>query len=580
MNRCLHFTDIETLIELVDRAHQSLALAAIPAQVEGVVQRILAIISGSTILQTILDLDRTRPIQNGLLLRLITLTSAHRAARQRLHACDLDSKFNAFPGLVACIRRSLRLLRAGGGSSAKLDLLLILVLAVLIVSNLRMLPVITVVSLRIGPLLINEEFVDVLHIHTHTHGTDASNTSEIKLIPSLIVDWCLVAVLFASHCGCIHLPGSLLLSTRAKLPNNLSPASRTLVPLRHFLLHEAGDHLWLSCLRAGPGRARLITASFVVQLTVTLIDVASSSGHCEDLSLYLASSLSRMEVPIGHASWLTMLRVGPAPLSLFTERHTGSSGVLVRRRALVVGPTACYVQRCLALVRHLVLASAAVVLACISDDHTIPRLLMRRGLLLSEVDSLLVQYDDAVGALPHLHRLGVVLPWQLRMIDDLLPLLLLAFDKLLRSHASNLILVHHHVLAPWIRDRLVTSLRRILHTSDIRPMSRAKGADHTIALGARAILLLLLVQLLHLTPLELSRLLELLCCSCCGAASGGTSGSDVRLGGSSGGASCLLLSGSASRIRGSWWMAGRLINGGALRWSGCDVGTVDVGVGR
>ena len=43
--RCLHFADVEALVELVHRAHQRLALAwALPAQVECVVQRVLSIL--------------------------------------------------------------------------------------------------------------------------------------------------------------------------------------------------------------------------------------------------------------------------------------------------------------------------------------------------------------------------------------------------------------------------------------------------------------------------------------------------------------------------------------------------------
>lgn len=75
--RRLHFTDIQTLIELIDCAHQRLALGAIPAsKVQRVIQGVL-VLRLVSVRQTVLDLYWPRPVQNRLLLRLSALGSTH-----------------------------------------------------------------------------------------------------------------------------------------------------------------------------------------------------------------------------------------------------------------------------------------------------------------------------------------------------------------------------------------------------------------------------------------------------------------------------------------------------------------------
>lgn len=372
-----------------------------------------------------------------------------------------------------------------------------------------MLPTCAIPSLRVRSLLSYEEFVDVLHVHAHAHGADARHPCQIKLVRSLEVHRRLVAVLLAPNSGCVTLTGCLLLAAGAELSDDLSSTSWTLVPLCHFLLDEAGDHFGLATLgTGGSGTATLIAASFVVQLAVALADVTCSRGHTKDLILYLAASLARLKVAIvGQAARLSMLWMRPASLPLIAE-GSRSPRVLVRCRTLVVGTIPSDVQPSLTRIHHLVLTCATMVLATISRRRAALHLLMRLALLLAEVNALLIQYDDAIRALSHLDRLRlVVLRRQLRVTDQLLPLLLLAVHDLLPASLANgchLILEYHHVVAPGSK-LLVGALGGVLHASDVRAMPLAEGADHPIRFGGGTVL----VQLLKLASLVV-RWLELL----------------------------------------------------------------------
>ena len=63
-----------------------------------------------------------------------------------------------------------------------------------------------------------------------------------------------------------------------------------------------------------------MAASFVVELTVTLADVACTSRHPVGIILRLVSSLAHLKVAIvAHAAWLIVICLVSATLPLVTQ---------------------------------------------------------------------------------------------------------------------------------------------------------------------------------------------------------------------------------------------------------------------
>lgn len=190
-------------------------------------------------------------------------------------------------------------------------------MSVLVVTDLGVLPSGAVAALGVRPLLTNEEFVDVLHVHADAYGSDARHACQVQLLRPLEVHWCLVAVLLASDCGRGALARGLLLAARAELPHDLPATPWALMTLGHFLLHEAGD-FGRSALRARARGARLIAAPFVVELTVAADVTAGTGWHGIGFVLRLGASLACMEVAIVVQD--AVLGVVPATLPLVAER--------------------------------------------------------------------------------------------------------------------------------------------------------------------------------------------------------------------------------------------------------------------